>query len=165
MTIEKKFKMKRQLYVKKTRKGFSLFSGETLKKGSFIAFYTGAWTSETCSYTNKYSVNVRSFALTPRVKNPNRHLAAMANEPSKGEHANSTLLECEFTKEGKEFLAVALFATKTIAKNSEIMWYYGDSYNREYTVNKPKHVDLKSCENFTKYITSRTCMICCKEAQ
>ena len=145
-----------RLYVKKTSKGRGLFAGRNYQRGSFIAFYTGKWGKKSSKFTNEFSVGTNDLSLTPRVANPKRHLAAMANEPSENERSNATLLECYFSKDKKQFIALALFAVSNISKDSEIMWYYGDDYPRQYNVNSEIMSIPDSCEDFKKFLTRQT---------
>ena len=86
------------LYVCDTHKGKSLYTRDAILKGQFIAFYTGVWNTNigTKSLSRKGLQNEQSFGvsvgmntLVPHPRNPCRHMAAMANEPSPGECVNS----------------------------------------------------------------------------
>lgn len=149
---------RKELFISRSEKEWGLYTKKKLEQGAFIAFYTGTWYPLYSKKGNKYSVNVRDFALVPRIKNPRLHFAAMANEPSVGESVNSTLLEIEY--DGGEFnetsdtkyLCVALFAVRNIKENEEILWYYGENYDRNYKLGDVHHVPLKMCEDPRSFV-------------
>ena len=84
-------------------------------------------------------------------------MAAMANEPSIFEHVNCKLLEYEFyghelNRDDGIYIALILFAVKDIPENSEILWYYGKNYKRNYEIGDVSCNHPTYCENPLNYI-------------
>ena len=83
----------------------------------------------------------------------------MANEPSPNESINCKLLEYEFqgheiNKENGIYVALILFAIKHIKANSEILWFYGDNYERLYNIGNTDWNKSIDCENPLTYINT-----------
>lgn len=71
--------------------------------------------------------------------------APFVNEPNKNEKSNSRIdidLKGNYQKQNRTHLSLGdtviykLVATKTIKPGSEILWYYGSDYSRNYAVSK-----------------------------
>ena len=137
-----------------------LFTKRKLKAGDFIGFYAGEWYTERAyarlrarAARDVYAISSSSgLVLSPplsRGRRPNhRHYPiSMANEPPTYSMANAILREYQFNfdelEDGmdearfdEDFDAIGLVACRDIGRNREIMWFYGSSYPRPYTVGK-----------------------------
>lgn len=144
-----------KVHLKKGKKGVGLFASKTIRKDEVIAYYKiqifsvknpdpfrGKYTIAVYTKNDQMSPNLvgnlsPSSLQSPRYSIP--YWAYFSNEPSKEEDENSYLdtnLEenyknREFVRKG-DSLIYKLRALRTIKKNEEIMWCYGDSYHRNY---------------------------------
>lgn len=159
---------RRDLYIARTRlqnaKGeryhfWGLFCHNLIKKGEFIGLYTGTWVHESDETRNAYGLILSIGAVvTPPIREtngvvsvsrPELYPAALANEPKRDDHANAFLHEWVLDRsevsgiprqiQDERFFCAGLVACTDIPGNTEIRWYYGDSYqkHRNYNAGKP----------------------------
>jgi hypothetical protein len=143
-------------------KKIGLYSTKHIKKGEVIAFY-----KLTVYNTNKYKSptnNVYTFTIYNKNGNTLHKFigdfnhknipepiydipfwAQFANEPSLNQQINAEMnmnIELNYenrnTVQNGSTMVYVLEATGNIKPNQEILWYYGDDYERDYDVNVPK---------------------------
>ena len=155
-------KDKLSVILKKGKKGVSLFAIKDIKKGDIIAYYK-IKVYKIKEYTNTVKDDMYLFTIynkngyaykkfigdiyegsLPKPKRNIPYWAYFANEPSIGEKQNSYMDKQSFenfTKKNRtrlhedDIVTYALVADSDIKKEEEILWCYGDSYNRNYKVN------------------------------
>ena len=132
---------------------FGLFCYRDINPGDFLGMYSGEWIheSEDFEFGNKFAVSASNgMSVSPPGEHPNpqSYPVAMANEPQKyGEHnqANAFLRELIFDRADVEvsehlneqiYVGLGLFACELIPANTEIFWFYGSDYKRDYEVGK-----------------------------
>lgn len=138
-------------------KGISLYSTREIKKGSVIAYYHMRIYS--IARPGPFGVTYRFAAYTKRaqvskhfvgnlfegsLRTPRRNIpywAYFANEPDCGHLANSFVDACVAENyRGRDRLRVGdeitykLIASRKILPGEEIVWCYGDLYERDYPV-------------------------------
>ena len=142
-----------------------LFTSQQIKKGDFILFYTGEFYTEDAyrklrdvRLRNEYAISLENdIVVSPPLNgmrpDPTLHPGSMANEPSPGSHSNAILMEYDFTVDelsvpasdidenihslDDDFQAVGLVSCRDIGKYREIVWSYGSSFPRPYSIGKP----------------------------
>ena len=145
---------------KSEQKGVGLYTTKTIKKGDVIAYY------KVKIFKNKGYVSPTDFVYSIEIYRKNGDAyktligdidkdsfpapldnipfwAPFANEPSKNERINSEIdvdlrgnyKDKTFSNEG-ESAVYKLVATKMIRPDEEVLWYYGDIYDRKYNVGK-----------------------------
>lgn len=148
------------LYVSKTRLRMAsgqlydfwgLFCHNDIPKGGFIGMYSGIWIHSDGAFPfgNRYAIEVASSLLVAppgQRPDPQQYPIAMANEPAPGTVANATLREWAFDRRDVAqiptkvldhmFHGTGLLACELIPRNTEIRWFYGDTYSgiRNYPV-------------------------------
>ena len=137
---------------------FGLFSYRDINPGDFIGMYTGKWIheSENFEFGNKFAVtasNGMSVAPPQQYPNPQIYSIAMANEPQAHgpfNKANAFLRELIFDRSDVQvpqnlneqiYIGLGLFACELIPANTEILWFYGDSYQAERVITN----QVKTC--------------------
>ena len=142
-------------------KGVSIVATKTIQKGDLIAYYKCKVFKESDyqSPTNfvysfeVYRKNGESYkrfigdidgdSFPPPGSDNISYWAPFANEPSVGQRVNSEIVldlknnykERNYLTPG-ETVIYKLKATKQIKKGSEVLWYYGEQYQRNYKVGK-----------------------------
>jgi hypothetical protein len=129
-----------------------LFTTEALPRGAFVCMYTGIFRSSS-EYENlpterrnqleRYAIEVdaHDVIITPDVNvntgkvNFRRHPAAAANEPSASHVANAFTQASVIEAYGKDselsaYLIVCIFTCRPLAAGGEILWNYGEGYDR-----------------------------------
>jgi hypothetical protein len=148
------------VYLKRTKKGVSVFARKPFKKGDVVAFYKFKIFK---SYKSYKGVKNGTYLMTVYKKNKEidmyligdicnesldqptedglTYYGYFSNEPSDGQTCNVYLntdidtnyKDRDVVKEG-DFLTYRLVATRDIQPDEEICWYYGDEYPRNYEV-------------------------------
>ena len=136
-------------------KGISLFSTQEIKKGVVIAYYhmkvysiahPGPFgsTYRFAVYTKRGEISKRLVGnlFEGSLRAPRRNIpywAYFANEPNQDESPNAFVDACVAQNyRGRDRLRVGdeitykLIASRTIAPGEEIVWCYGDRYERDY---------------------------------
>lgn len=145
--------------LKKGPKGVGLFSTKKIKRGQVIAYYRfKAFDDRVYKSPTKNMYTIAIYTKTERqydnligdifcdsVIAPTRGIpywGHFSNEPSPKEETNATLdINTRGNYKDKNRIKVGdvviykLRATTDIPKNTEILWCYGDSYDRPYTAN------------------------------
>jgi hypothetical protein len=141
-------------------KGIGLYATQNIQKNEVIAHYKITvylyknYDSPTKNvYTfnvyrkngtdiKKYIGDISNDSFVKPVKNIS-FLAPFANEPSIGEKSNAEMeLNLENNYKDRSHVNVGdtliynLVAIRDIKKGEEILWYYGEQYNRDYKVSK-----------------------------
>ena len=132
---------------------WGLFCHNDIASGEFIGMYNGIWmhaAEGTFAFGNRYAIEVASSLLVaPPGQRPDPQLypIAMANEPPSGETANAMLAEWVFDQDEirdipedcieTHFHGVGLVACRDIPRDTEITWYYGGHYSRDYPTGHP----------------------------
>ena len=135
---------------------FGLFCYRDINPGEFIGLYSGKWIheSENFEFGNKFAVtasNGMSVAPPQQSPNPQIYSIAMANEPQAHgsfNKANAFLRELIFDRSDIQvpqnineqiYIGLGLFACDHIPANTEILWFYGESYQpeRDYEPGQP----------------------------
>jgi SET domain len=147
--------------LKETReKGVGLFAAKEIKDGEIIAFYKikifrkkGYKSPTNFTYSFEiYRKNGKAYKTLigdldkdsfPKVVDNIAFWAPFANEPTKDEMVNS---EIEIDLKGNyahrkysspgETMIYKLIATKEIELDEEILWFYGEDYERNYEIGK-----------------------------
>ena len=140
------------MYLSNTHKGVGLFTSGYIKTGGFVAVYSGTWKKKQ-TVGNICSVACRNHSLIPLI----RKKKIIWNEPSPLETVNCKLLEYDFhgheiNKEKGIYTALILFAVKDIPMNSEILWYYGKNYKRNYKIGDASCTHPTCCEDPLSHI-------------
>ena len=145
--------------LKKGPKGVSLFAKKLIKKGNIVSYYKFKLFSVKnfkgvkkdmyvmSVYTKQYNFNPRLLGdlFEGSLEQPKYNIpfwAYFSNEPSGNQIENCTIdpnLKSNykfrhFVKEG-DTMIYKLIATKDINPGEEIVWCYGDYYNRTYKAN------------------------------
>ena len=130
---------------------WGLYCHNEIHRGEFIGMYSGVWipASDTFEFGNRYAVELsHGMTVAPpgQRPDPRQYPIAMANEPPPNTTANATLQEWTFGAEDvadvphddddARYHGVALVACAHIPRDTEICWYYGPRYAREYTVGR-----------------------------
>ena len=150
---------KLKITLRKGTKGVGIFSTKPIKKGQVIAYYRfKAFDDRTYKSPTK---NMYTIALYTKSENEVQNLIGdifsdsvmppvrdipfwghFSNEPSEGEETNAFIdINTSGNYKDKNRLKVddvviyKLVASKDIIKGKEILWCYGDSYDRPYKSN------------------------------
>lgn len=132
------------------RRIFSLIAKEDIHAASFVGFFTGSMSSNSCPPGSIYALQIgRSEpCITPfqdethiTSRERDMHLLASMNEPREGESANCHMIVQDFThaevenvssivhsESARFFRGVACFACETIPAGAELTWNYGKAY-------------------------------------
>jgi len=136
-------------------KRVGLFANKPIRKKEVIAYYLVKVYKSTNNYKDwTYSVtlynknnreidNLLGDLCTESLQKPTRdgitYWAYFSNEPSVGQKENCTLEFENILEETKnktlkvgDFVVYPLIATSNIKKGDEIVWCYGESYDRDY---------------------------------
>ena len=150
-----------KIEVKKSKeKGLSLFAKKPINKGEVIAYYKVkvfrkiGYESPTDSVYlfEVYKKNGEAYKRLigdidedsfPEPKDGIPFWGPLANEPSKNERINSEIdinlkenyVDRTYLSPGDSMI-FKLVATKKIKPGDEILWYYGNDYDRNYQVGK-----------------------------
>ena len=141
-------------------KGVGLYATKPIQKGEIIAYYKiKLFKESTYQSTTNYmysfevykkdgniykrligDIDLNSF---PEPLNDITFWAPFANEPSIGQKSNANIdmnLKDNYKNRTKviegNVLIYKLVAKRYIEKGEEILWYYGDDYNRNYVASK-----------------------------
>lgn len=150
---------KMKVEVKRGPKGVSLFARKPIRRGNIIAYYQFK-TNKYEGYTGKkgdmytMSVYTKGERFNPRVigdvyegslQKPKYNIpffAYFSNEPSGNQKANAELdinLKSNYRNRDRiragDIMVYKLKAAKNIDPGEEIVWCYGDSYDRDYQAN------------------------------
>jgi len=157
-TLNKK-KLKVNLKSSK-RKGVGLYAVKDINKGEIVAYY------KIKVFRKKDYISATDFVYCFEVYRKNGkeykrligdidkdsfpqplhdipYWAPFANEPSMGEKSNTEIdieleknyIDKNYTVPG-EYMIYSLIAKRKIRKGDEILWYYGDGYDRDYKASK-----------------------------
>jgi SET domain len=142
-------------YIKKTKnKGIGVFANKNIKKGETICYYMVKIVNKlTTLYSDiNYRIgfqddngelieNIVGDVDSSCWKNPTStgiaYWGYLANEPSVNQTQNSVLKKGYNNKKVKDLkigdhYLYKIVSTKSIRKNEEVTWYYGDRYQRNY---------------------------------
>ena len=157
--------------VKTNDKGIGLFAKKKIKIGETIAYYkmkvynTSKYNSPTNNvYTfNIYRKNGKQYKnfigdiylkSFPKPQNGITFWAPFANEPSPNQTCNSEIDTFnKFNFKSRKKLKVGdnviyrLVAKKNIKPGTEIVWFYGDDYERDYLINSESSESSESSGN------------------
>jgi len=146
-----------KVVLKKNYKGISLFAKDPIKKGSVVAYYKFLVNKYDDNFegqnNNMYTMTVYGKTGRERAtvmgdiydgsllppKNGITYWAYFSNEPSEDQEENVYLdinIKCNYKDRDRvkvgDTMIYKLVALKDIKPNEEIMWCYGDFYNRNY---------------------------------
>ncbi len=156
-----KNKDKLKVILKKTEsKGFGVFATKFIKKGEIIAYYKITVAKHKSYYSpTDYTYAVKIYKRDkkihkkyigdidctsfPQPLNGIPYWAPFINEPSKNERMNALFdpnLEYNYDKRKRitedSNMIYKIVALKNINPSDEILWLYGEDYERDYEVNK-----------------------------
>jgi len=139
-------------------KGVGLYAREKILKGDIIAFYKikvfllkdyetdGVYSFEVYRKNGDEYKRLIGDIYEESFPEPIDGIpfwAPFANEPNKGQRTNAMIdIDLKGNFVGKTYLSPGdiliykLVATKMIKPGSEILWYYGPDYSRNYSVSK-----------------------------
>lgn len=148
-------------------KGYGIVATKPIKKNQVIAYYQfkvhdmDTYESPTDSkynffvktkndhWSKKYMGDVIYNKYPPLPKRNIPYWAQFSNEPSKGQTINCDIdfnLKENYRNRDRvrigDIMVYKLVATKNIKKGEEIVWYYGDEYERDYKLDKSVLRDL-----------------------
>jgi hypothetical protein len=134
------------VYLKKTKKGTSLFANKDLAKGTIVSYYK-VKVYDNYTYKQKingmYSIDVNGYLgdlYKGSLPNPENNIpfwGYFSNEPSLTQKENidvkiNTSSKDYKSKKPGDTMIFKLVTSKNVKKGDELTWCYGDYYTRDY---------------------------------
>ena len=146
--------------------GVGLFTTIDRKVGDAMGFYAGNVKSEITKREQGFAIELPGYDLVVvppmdaqgNVDFQNYPMAA-SNEPGEGVEANMVLVADRFYElNGKTYTVLAFYISRNVQANSEIFWFYGPLYKRNYEVGRPSTGDFDiqtTIPRLTRLLTHR----------
>lgn len=120
------------------KKGKRLVAARTLPRGSMFPYF-GKLFKKSSGHQGAYvlSSGLQIVDGDPKLDLYGNFAMSRINEPSAAEVANCIGLDFLVQNAGKDYLFTAILVVSRISPGEELLWHYGDQYDRHYHVGLP----------------------------